>query len=146
VTSVGWISSIYTSWPIQTLLPITTPRDRCNHGRKLNPPGARKAILPASLPSRGGNFTGFHLSFVISGVSEMSEIECLSFSCERTLTAPKIASPHPHSHELRPRETILPHPLSPSRYIVTSCDRCQQPARPKSSPMSQPPRLQESRP
>ncbi len=62
VTSAGCISSMYTSWPIQTLLPITTPRNLCSHGRKLNPPGATKAILAASLLNRSGNLNGLYLS------------------------------------------------------------------------------------
>src|ERR1700733_2600720 len=63
VTSAGCISSMYTSWPIQTFLPITTPRNRCSHGRKLNPPGVKKAILPTSLLSRSGKINGSYLSF-----------------------------------------------------------------------------------
>jgi hypothetical protein len=58
LTSVGCISSMYTNWLIQTFLPIATPRRRCSHGRKLNPPGAIKAILPASLLSRTGSLNG----------------------------------------------------------------------------------------
>ena len=58
LTSVGCISSMYTNWLIQTFLPIATPRRRCSQGRKLNPPGATKAILPASLLSRTGSLNG----------------------------------------------------------------------------------------
>ena len=64
LTSVGCISSMYTNWLIQTLFPIVTPRSRCNHGRKLNPPGATKAILPASLP-RSRNVNGSYLSLSV---------------------------------------------------------------------------------
>jgi hypothetical protein len=71
VTSVGCSSSMYTSWLIHTLLPIATPRSRCSQGRKLNPPGTTKAILPANLPSRTGKINGSSLSFL---VAEMLEI------------------------------------------------------------------------
>jgi hypothetical protein len=68
VTSSGCNSSIYTNWLIQTLLPITTPRSRLRHGRKLCPPGATKAILLTSLPSRGGKVNGSYPSCALQKV------------------------------------------------------------------------------
>jgi hypothetical protein len=56
---------MYTNWLIQTFLPITTPRNRCSHGRKLNPPGAKKAILPASLLRSTGSVNGLTFHFRI---------------------------------------------------------------------------------
>src|SRR5208282_2901619 len=74
VTSSGWISSMYTNWPIQTFFPIAAPRHRWIHGRTLNPPGAANAILPASLLSRTGNINVSRLSYLVSATPEFARV------------------------------------------------------------------------